>query len=189
HHPPRPSAVAAPTIAALTPATLTNVTWTSSTSCNASVSPGATRSPYTPPSPFNVAAGAGNAVTFTVTGTVAPTATGDLVNTASVTAPPGTSDPNGANNSATDTDSVSPSADLQITKTDNSATYTPGAPITYTITVTNPTGPTHVSAATIADLIPATLTNVTWTSSTTGNASVSAGGSGSGNNLAATVNI
>ena len=56
----------------------------------------------------------------------APSATGTLVNTATVAVPAGVTDPAAGNNSATDTDTINASADLSITKTDGSATYTPG---------------------------------------------------------------
>jgi uncharacterized repeat protein (TIGR01451 family) len=52
-------------------------------------------------------------------------------------------------------------ADLQITKTDNQTTTTPGAPLTYQIVVRN-NGPNPVTNATVTDTFPASLTNVTW---------------------------
>jgi hypothetical protein len=48
----------------------------------------------------------GGSATFTATTTLASTATGSLVNTATVTAPGSVTDPNTANNSATDTDTI-----------------------------------------------------------------------------------
>ena len=50
----------------------------------------------------------GSTITYTVTATLSPTATGTLVNTATVTAPASTTDSNLANNSATDSDSITP---------------------------------------------------------------------------------
>ncbi len=44
---------------------------------------------------------AGGTATFIVNGTVSSSATGSITNTATVTAPPGSNDPNPANNSAT----------------------------------------------------------------------------------------
>src|SRR5439155_636194 len=46
----------------------------------------------------------GSTITYTATGTVSPLATGTLSDTVTVTAPAGVTDPNLANNSATDTD-------------------------------------------------------------------------------------
>ena len=61
-------------------------------------------------------------ITYTVTGTIDPTATGTLTNTATVTAPTGVTDTDTANNTATDTDTLTPQADLSITKTDGKTT-------------------------------------------------------------------
>src|SRR5574340_1124109 len=51
----------------------------------------------------------GGTATFTVNATLSAAATGNLVNTASVATPAGVGDPNAANNSATDTDTITPS--------------------------------------------------------------------------------
>src|SRR5439155_625164 len=183
-----PSNAVGATIADAIPAGLTGVTWSSSTTGSASVSSGASGSGNSLSATVNIAAGAGNSVVFTVSGTALSSLTGNLVNTATVSTPPGTTDNNPGNNSSTDTDTPAPIADLGIAKTDGKATYTPGTGVTYTITVTN-SGPSDVIGATIADSIPAGLTGVTWSSSTTGSASVTAGATGTGNSLAATVSI
>ena len=52
---------------------------------------------------------------------------GHLVNTATVDAPAGVTDPTPGNNTATDTDTLTPTADLQITKTDGVAAVVPGS--------------------------------------------------------------
>ena len=51
----------------------------------------------------------GGTATFTVNGTLSAAATGSLINTATVATPAGVSDPSPANNSATDTDTITPS--------------------------------------------------------------------------------
>ena len=61
---------------------------------------------------------AGGSVTYTVSAVIASAATGTLSNTATVSAPAGVSDPTPGNNSATDTDTLAPAADLAVTKTD-----------------------------------------------------------------------
>jgi uncharacterized repeat protein (TIGR01451 family) len=66
----------------------------------------------------------GATATFTVTGTVSATATGTLANTATIAPPAGTIDPTPGDNSSTDTDGLTPTANLAISKTDGSATYT-----------------------------------------------------------------
>ena len=49
---------------------------------------------------------AGSVITYIATGTISISATGTLSDTATVTAPIGVTDPNLANNSATDTDTL-----------------------------------------------------------------------------------
>lgn len=60
-------------------------------------------------------------------------------------------------------------ADLAIIKTDGSATYVPGAPITYTLTLTN-SGPGVANSVDIIDTVPASITGVTASCSSTGSA-------------------
>ena len=122
---------------------------------------------------------AGSTITYTVTGTtVNPAATGTLTNTATVTAAAGVTDTNPGNTSATDTDTLAPEADLEITKTDNvggssvtgaTGTAVPGKGITYTIVVTN-AGPSDAPGTSIVDTLPGTLSGVTYTAVPTGGA-------------------
>src|SRR5213078_2115739 len=100
-------------------------------------------------------------VTYTLTATLSAAATGTLVNTATVAVPSGATDPTPGNNSATDTDTLNPTADLQIIKTDGLATAIPGTNTTYVIVVVN-AGPSNVVGATISDLFPAVITGVTY---------------------------
>ena len=58
--------------------------------------------------------------------------------------------------------------DLHITKTNGVDGVVAGRPTTYTITVTNPLGPSDAIGATVTDTFPATLTGVTWTCTGTG---------------------
>ncbi len=92
---------------------------------------------------------AGNKVRYTVVATINPAATGNLVNTASITSIPTIPDLVPGNNSATDTD-VPPSADLSVTKSDGMTYYTPGGAVTYTIDVRN-NGPQAVTNAVFTD--------------------------------------
>jgi uncharacterized repeat protein (TIGR01451 family) len=82
---------------------------------------------------------------------------GNVTNTATVTAPSGITDPTPGNNSMSDTDTVNIVADLSITKTDGDTDYVGNVLKTYTITVSN-AGPSNVTGATVTDL---TLTNAT----------------------------
>jgi uncharacterized repeat protein (TIGR01451 family) len=125
----------------------------------------------------------GASVTYTASATISAAATGTLSNTATVSGG-STSDPNAANNSATDTDTLTPQADLSITKTDGVTTATPGGSVTYTITASN-AGPSNASGSTVADTFPASLT-ATWTCVGAGGGTCTASGSG---NINDTVNL
>jgi len=116
---------------------------------------------------------AGGSVTYTASCSISSSATGTLVNTATVTGVAG--DPSPANNSATDTDTLVASADLSITKTDGVTTATPGGSVTYTITASN-AGPSGTTG-TVADTFPASLT-CTWTCVGAGGGTCTAAGSG-----------
>ena len=95
--------------------------------------------------------------TYTVIAAIAPGATGTIANTATVTVPATVVDPTPANNTATDTDTLTPLAALAVSKTDGSATYTPGGTATYTIVVTN-AGPSNATGVTLSDPLPAGVT-------------------------------
>ena len=101
---------------------------------------------------------AGDRATFLVTGLIASGATGLLENTATVAAPAGTVDGVTANNTATSSVPLAPSAALQITKA-GPANAVAGTNIVYTITVTN-AGPSDATAVTLADPMPPGLTFV-----------------------------
>jgi uncharacterized repeat protein (TIGR01451 family) len=116
---------------------------------------------------------AGGTVTFTVTAIVRPDATGTVVNTGTVEAPSGVSDPTPVNNAATDSTVLSPLADVSVTKTDGVSTIAAGASTTYSIVVTNP-GPSAIAGVRVTDTLPAVLTGATWTCSPTGGASCGA---------------
>jgi uncharacterized repeat protein (TIGR01451 family)/CSLREA domain-containing protein len=93
------------------PAALSGVTWT----CTAA---GGAVCPANSSGNINVTITtwpAGGSLTFTATGLINPAATGTLVNTASAAVPAGAVDPSAGNNSATDTDTLTPQADLVIT--------------------------------------------------------------------------
>ena len=77
--------------------------------------------------------------------------------------------------SSTQTFTIS-SPDFNIVKTDGSTTYTPGASITYMITIDNASN--TIGSGTVTDNFPASLTNVSWTCSGTGGATCSAIGNG-----------
>ena len=98
--------------------------------------------------------------------------TGSLSNTATVTPPPGTTDPATGNNSASDLDTVlAPAANLSITKTDNLTSAVPGQDtVTYTVVVRNQDGPSDIVDATVSDPVPDAL-GCLWTCAATGGGS------------------
>ncbi len=128
---------------------------------------------------------AGGSVTYTATCNISPAATGTLTNIATVGTGTGVSDPAPANNSATDSDTLTPQGDLAITKTDGLTNATPGQATTYTLVATN-SGPSNVPTATVADTFPAAYTGVAWTCVGGGGATCPANGAG---NINAAVNL
>jgi uncharacterized repeat protein (TIGR01451 family) len=126
----------------------------------------------------------GGSVTYTASCNISASATGSLVNTATVAAPAGVTDPTPGNNSATDTDALGASADLSVTKTDGVTSATPGGSVTYTITASN-AGPSNATGATVADTFPASLT-CTWSCVGAGGGTCTASGTG---NINDTVNL
>jgi uncharacterized repeat protein (TIGR01451 family) len=123
---------------------------------------------------------AGSSVTYTATCNVPSDASGSLVNTATIAAAGGVIDPASANNSATDSDTLSPQADLQVTKTDGATTAAPGGTVTYTIVASN-AGPNGVTGATVTDAFPTACTTVSYTSVAAGGATGNTAGPAAGN--------
>ena len=128
---------------------------------------------------------AGGSVTYTVSATVSASATGTLSNTATVAAPAGVTDPTPGNNSATDSDTLTPQVGLAITKTDGLTTAAAGQALTYTIVASN-SGPSTATGATVSDTFPAAFVVPLWTCVGAGGATCTAAGSG---NLADAVTI
>ncbi len=116
-------------------------------------------------------------MTYTASATVSAGASGVLVNTATVTAPGGVTDANPGNNTATDSNVLSPEADLAVSKSDDQDSVAPGETITYSITVNNG-GPSNAIGATVSDVFPAEFTGVSWTCVGAGGGSCTAAGSG-----------
>ena len=101
-----PAGALGATVADTFPATISGVTWTcvgaGGGTCPAAGAGNISASVNLP---------AGGSVTFTASGTIQSSATGSLVNTATVTKAAGQLECNFANNSATDTDTLTPQAD------------------------------------------------------------------------------
>jgi uncharacterized repeat protein (TIGR01451 family) len=102
-----------------------------------------------------------------------------------VAVPGGVTDPVPANNSATDTDTLTPQANLGITKTVGQTTALPGQSVTFTIVASN-AGPSAVTGATVTDTVPPAITGASWTCVGAGGATCTPSGSG---NINDTVNL
>jgi LPXTG-site transpeptidase (sortase) family protein len=120
----------------------------------------------------------GSSVTYTSVCSIDPAATGMLTNTATISG--ANADLSPGNDTATDSDTLTSSADVSITKTDGASAEVPGTDVTYTIVASNPTGPSLATGVTVSDTFPATLNACTWSSTATGGATGNAGTS-SGN--------
>ena len=100
-----------------------------------------------------------------------------MVNAATVTAPAEVLDPLPGNNSAIDTDRLTPLADLSITKTDEVQSVVPGTLVRYTLVVRN-AGPSTVLNARVQDPASTALTGVRWTCVASAGSSCPAEGTG-----------
>ncbi|MBC8988471.1 DUF11 domain-containing protein, partial [Pedobacter sp. N36a] len=118
--------------------------------------------------------------TLAITATVNPT--GNYANTATVSG--GQNDPTPGNNTSTSTTTP---VNVQIAKT-GPATASAGNVVNYVLTVSN-NGTGNALAQSIIDNVPATLTNVTWTATPLGTATIITGGTGTSNSVAVTGNI
>ena len=148
-----PNAVAGANVVDNPPAGLTFTSWT----CVASV--GSSCGNASGSGPINELVSLLNAgtATYTVIAAIAPGATGTITNTVTIIVPPTVVDPTPANNTASDTDTLTPVSALAVSKTDGSATYTPGGTATYTVVVTN-AGPSNAINGTVSDPLPAGVT-------------------------------
>jgi uncharacterized repeat protein (TIGR01451 family) len=153
-----PSFVTGAQVTDTVPASLTGVTWTCVATGVGSTCPATGNgniSALVDLAPTGIA-------TFTLTGTISPTATGKLTNAASVVAPVGVADPNPLNDAASDDSDLLPRASVKITKTNNTTTPVPGQNTTYVLVVTN-SGPSAAPGVTITDTLSAQLLTPTWT--------------------------
>jgi uncharacterized repeat protein (TIGR01451 family) len=148
------------------PGSLSNIAWT----CSASVG----GSCQTPNGIANINTTvnlpAGGSATINASGDLSPSAVGLLINTATVTAPTGLSEPNTVDNLAIDTDTLAPKISLTISKTDGKNNIAPGQATNYTIVVTND-GPSAAAGIGILDNFPSALGDINWTCSATSGSS------------------
>jgi uncharacterized repeat protein (TIGR01451 family) len=154
-----PSAVTGATVNDTLPPQLQNATWTCSATAGSSC---------------GAASGSGNInttvnllvngkATFVLNATVAADATGNIVNTATVTPPAGVPDNNPGNGSSTSTAPVVPASDLTVLKTASPNPVKATENVTFTIAVTN-SGPSMADAVSLSDPLAAGLTLVSASS-------------------------
>ncbi|QJB33962.1 DUF11 domain-containing protein [Chitinophaga oryzae] len=128
----------------------------------------------------DIAAGNGNSILVTITGTVDPSATGTISNTATVTPPADVTETIPANNSSSISTVITTDVGVQVSKS-GPASVNVKDPIAYSIVLTN-NGLSDATGITITDAVPADITVNSWTATATGNAGVTPA-SGTGNNI------
>lgn len=124
----------------------------------------------------------GGSLTFTVNVDVPSGFSGNLVINANVATT--NTDNNSSNNTASDTDTQTSLVDIEVNKDDGATTYTAGATVAYTVSVTN-NGPSDATNVVVTDMAPAGTTISSW--SCTGASCPAASGAGNLNETAATL--
>lgn len=164
---------------------LSNVSWTATATGKANITAGSTGTGNNLRVVANLPADTGK-IYISVTGTVNADATGNILNTATVTATEPTVPPASSNLTTT---VITSSPGLLIDKSRTSPVIAiAGERIDYVMTLRN-NGPSNAVGTVITDTVPAAIQNVTWTTATTGGAAVTAGATGSGNRISVTGNI
>ncbi|MBK7601249.1 MAG: DUF11 domain-containing protein [Acidobacteria bacterium] len=108
----------------------------------------------------DIAAGAANKLTYTINATVKPDTTQPIINTASVTPPPGTYDPTPDNNQDTVTTTPTPRADLSLVKSTQQSPIGAGGTVNYTYVLRNNGPSDSVAPIVLDDDLPAGVTFV-----------------------------
>jgi uncharacterized repeat protein (TIGR01451 family) len=124
-------------------------------------------------------------VVFTINGTIASNATGNITFAASVTEPAGVTDPQPSNNTINNSYTLAPQADLSVQFLSPITQATPGEIVEYELEVSN-NGPSDVLQAQLQATFPSQQSNLHWTCQATGNATCPANGS---NTLDSLVNL
>ncbi|MBO9732900.1 MAG: DUF11 domain-containing protein [Chitinophaga sp.] len=160
--------------------TLSGVNWTATTTGAAQIT-GSSSGTGNVALAGNIAAGTGNAISIQIAGKINPDFTGTITNTASAT------DANNNTTTGTATTQVTGKSALSITKT-GSTSVKAGEVIHYVVVATN-AGPSTATGISITDLVPATITNVTWTAVANGTSQLIGPATGSGNSVSVKGNL
>ncbi len=112
----------------------------------------------------------GGLVTYSFAAAIDPSAVGLISNTVTVQPPAGGTDPLPFDNTSTDTDVLTPVADVSITSVTASSKALPGQTVQYTVTVRND-GPSTAIGAFFTDVFSSEFDSATWVSVATGGAS------------------
>ncbi|PSL48796.1 putative repeat protein (TIGR01451 family)/gliding motility-associated-like protein [Chitinophaga niastensis] len=161
--------------------TLTGVSWSATASGNAQVTGPTNGNGNTVTLSGNIAAGAGNAINIQISGKINPGFAGRITNTA------GATDANNNTVTSTATTQVSSKPLLSITKT-SSGPVNAGDTIHYVIIASN-AGPSDAAGVNITDMVPAVITNVSWTATANGTSQIVGASTGTGNNVLVKSNI
>ena len=150
------------------PGTLSNASWKCTAAANSSCT--AVGGSGDINQTLNLAAN--SSAVFTLSANLSSDANSNLVNTASLLVPTGTTDPDLSNNTATDMDALTPNADLTVTKR-HLGTFTVGLNGQYILAVRNLGPSTVAGTVTVTDNLPAGLgfvgaNGTNWTCSATG---------------------
>lgn len=168
------------------PSGISNVTWNAVASGTASISNGQTGIGNALSVTASIPSGTNDFVTINITGTVKPEFTGKLSNIATVT-------PQGPDENPQPV--VSPPVETQVNSKvgivlnkKGPATVSAGEQITYVIELSN-TGPSNAVNLAVTDNVPLQITDVKWTTSTSGGAKVTAGAAGTGNTVSVNADV
>ena len=131
-----PNGVTRATVTDTFPAAVTGVAWTCSGTGSGTCNPSGTGNINEQPVNIPV----GGTVTFLASAVISPSATGNLTNTATVAVPAGTTDPNLANNTATDTDTLTAPSMFVIDDVTKAEDDTGTTPFVFTVTKQGGTG-------------------------------------------------
>ena len=130
----------------------------------------------------------GQSVSITLSGVIDPNATGSLTNVVTVSPPAGVTDPNTANNTASDTDTLTPGGRPGDHQDRRRHLGGAGHADTYTIVVSNH-GPSAVIGASVSDPLPAGVTAATWAATASSGGGIVTGPTSGTGALATTVDL